>query len=253
MQPEAGYALVYQDWEAQEYGAIAALSDDRTMQAMYLAGDPYVALAKLFGAMPEDGTRDSHPIVRDAFKVIGLGTLYGMSQYGLAHRLRISLCEAEDLLDRHHTLFPTYWRWVTNVLDTAAVHRRIKTVYGWPFWITGEVSQNTLLNFSAQAHGGELLRQACVLLTEHGFEVNAPIHDAVLCHVPLEGLEETKATLQNYMALASEKVLGGFPLRSEPHVTCYPDHYRESGGEYMHDLVWRHIEALAESQQYVTV
>jgi hypothetical protein len=46
IKPPAGHGIAYCDWSQQEFGIAAALSGDAAMQAAYLSGDPYLALAK---------------------------------------------------------------------------------------------------------------------------------------------------------------------------------------------------------------
>jgi hypothetical protein len=84
IQPPPEHAVVYIDWSAQEIGIAAALSGDPVMLAGYESGDPYIAFAKQAGAVPEDATKESHPLVRDQFKACALGVLYGLGALGLA-------------------------------------------------------------------------------------------------------------------------------------------------------------------------
>jgi hypothetical protein len=46
IRPPRGRALAYVDYEQQEFGIAAALSDDRAMMHAYLSGDPYLTFAK---------------------------------------------------------------------------------------------------------------------------------------------------------------------------------------------------------------
>jgi hypothetical protein len=88
-----------------------------------------------------------------------------------------------------------------------------------------------------QANGAEMLRIACCLASERGIEVCAPVHDAVLICAPLDRLEEDIARMRAAMAEASRAVLGGFELRTEVKVFCYPDRYMDKRGRIMWDRV----------------
>jgi hypothetical protein len=46
-----------------------------------------------------------------------------------------------------------------------------------------------------QGNGAEMLRIACIFLTEAGIRVCAPVHDALLIELPLVGLEVGVLTL----------------------------------------------------------
>ena len=68
IQPRAGFGLAYIDWAQQEFGIAAGFSDDENMQQAYQSGDPYLAFAKQAGAVPQEGTAQSHSAERALFK-----------------------------------------------------------------------------------------------------------------------------------------------------------------------------------------
>ena len=90
-----------------------------------------------------------------------------------------------------------------------------------------------------QANGAEMLRVACILLTEAGVRVCAPIHDAVLIEATLNELDQAVATTQSLMQEASEIVLNGFTLRSDVKKVHYPDRYMDPRGDIMWQKVMR--------------
>ena len=85
-----------------------------------------------------------------------------------------------------------------------------------------------------QANGAEMLRIACILMTEAGIRACAPVHDAVLIEAPLEELEARVKQAQELMREASRQVLGDFELTTDADINRYPDPYRdeESGGAF---------------------
>ena len=88
-----------------------------------------------------------------------------------------------------------------------------------------------------QANGAEMLRIACILLTEAGIRVCAPVHDALLIEAPLERLDRDIAMTKAIMLEASRIVLGGFELRSDVKEVRYPDRYTDKRGSVMWDKV----------------
>ena len=78
-----------------------------------------------------------------------------------------------------------------------------------------------------QANGAEMLRIACILMTEAGIRVCAPVHDAVLIEAPLEELDERVQQAQELMSEASRQVLGGFELTTDADIYRYPERYRD--------------------------
>jgi hypothetical protein len=63
-----GKVLEYIDYAQQEFFIAAVLSNDPNMIEAYKSGDPYLAFAKLAGAVPEDATKETHGSVRQLFK-----------------------------------------------------------------------------------------------------------------------------------------------------------------------------------------
>src|SRR5258707_9612762 len=78
IKPPPGCAVAYIDWQQQEFGIAAALSGDVNMQKAYRSGDPYLAFAKLSGAVPADATKETHEAERDLYKACVLAVQYGM-------------------------------------------------------------------------------------------------------------------------------------------------------------------------------
>ena len=89
-------------------------------------------------------------------------------------------------------------------------------------------------NFLVQANDAEMLRIACILMTEAGIRVCAPVHDAVLIEAPLEELEARVKESQELMTEASRQVLGDFELMTDVDIYRYPERYRdeERGGAF---------------------
>ena len=72
----------------------------------------------------------------------------------------------------------------------------------------------------------------------------APIHDAILIQARLEELDEAITSTQKAMVEASRAVLGGFELRTDTKIICYPDRYKDSRGQGMWNTVLKILEEL---------
>jgi hypothetical protein len=243
IRPESGMGIAYVDYEQQEFGIAAALSGDPGMTAAYRTGDPYLAFAKQAGAVPEDGTRATHGATRELFKTCALGVQYGMGVDTLAARINRSCGDAHRLLDLHRRTYPKFWRWSDAAVDCAMLRNRIDTVFGWRLHIGSEVNARSLRNFPMQGNGAEMLRLACCLATERGIRDCWPIHDAILVEAPVDALTTVVVQAQRALSDASAIVLGGFRLRSDAKVVCFPDRYQDPRGA----LMWEALQAaLAE-------
>jgi DNA polymerase-1 len=225
IQPKPGLALAYIDWSQQEFGIAAALSNDDNMKAAYLSGDPYLAFAKQANAVPEDATKKSHPAVRDQYKQCVLATQYGMGADTLALQLNAHVLTARKLLAIHRRVYWQFWNWSDNVFNHTIINNRIATVFGWQLNIQPIFNARSLRNFPMQANAAEMLRIACLLIAEHGIQLCAPVHDAILIEAPEHLIEEHVQIAQNCMVKASRIVLSGFTLASDAQILRYPERF----------------------------
>ncbi len=234
IKPAEGWGIAYVDWSQQEFGIAAALSGDQVMKQAYASGDPYLEFAKLAGAVPPDATKKSHPHERALYKATVLAVQYGMGAESLAERIQQPVIVAKDLLRKHREAFRTFWQWSDGNVDHALLHKKLWTVFGWQIQVAGEINARSLANFPMQANGAEMLRIACILMTEAGIRVCAPVHDAVLIEAPLEELEARVKESQELMREASRQVLGDFELTTDADIYRYPERYRdeERGGAF---------------------
>jgi hypothetical protein len=242
IKPPPGRAVAYIDWSQQELAIAAALSGDARMQEAYLSGDFYLTFARMAGAVPTDAAKETHSAVRDQFKTVALGVLYGLSAKGLARKLAVPPCQGRELLRMHQQTFRQFWRWSELVEMQAMLTGELRTVFGWTVHVGPDANPRSLRNFPMQANGAEMLRLACCLATERGIEVCAPVHDALLIEASDADIEREVERTQATMREASETVLPGFPLRSEAKIVRYPDRYSDPRGSAFWRTIWQLVE-----------
>jgi DNA polymerase I-like protein with 3'-5' exonuclease and polymerase domains len=240
IKPPPGYGVGYVDWSQQEFGIAAALSGDVSMQAAYRSGDPYLAFAKQAGAIPGDGTKATHGVVRERYKTAALGVQYGMEDRSLGLRINEPPIVAHNLLASHREVYRRFWQWSDAVVDYAVLRGIVHSVFGWPIQVRAGFNARSLRNFPMQANGAEMLRLACCLGVERSVEICAPVHDAVLICAPIERLDFDISTMRGAMAEASRVVLNGFELRTDVNVVRWPDRYMDPRGARM----WEHVVTL---------
>jgi DNA polymerase I len=242
IQPRPGHGLAYVDWSQQEFGVAAALSGDPLMQKAYTSGDPYLAFAIQAGAVPEGATKHSHKAEREQFKACVLAVQYGMGAKSLAQRIGQPEARAKELLRLHRETYRVFWAWSDAAVDHAMLQGSIWTVFGWTVHTGTNPNPRFLRNFLMQGNGAEMLRLACCMLTDAGIKICAPVHDAVLIEAPLGVLSEIISETQQIMSKASAIILGGFQLRSDVDIICYPDRYMDSRGLAMWETVMGILE-----------
>jgi hypothetical protein len=237
IRPQPGWGLAYIDWSQQEFGIAAALSGDNAMMEAYLSGDPYLAFAIQAGAVPKTATKATHEAEREQFKQCVLAVQYGMGEASLAVRINQPVARARQLLQLHRRTYRTFWKWSDAAVDEAVLGGRLWAGLGWQIHTCDEVNDRSLRNFPMQANGAEMLRIACILLTEAGIKVCAPVHDALLIEAPVGELDQAIATSKSLMQEASRIVLDGFELGSDVKEVRYPGRYMDKRGVVMWDKV----------------
>jgi hypothetical protein len=237
IKPKPGYGLAYLDWSQQEFAIAAVLSGDANMQAAYISGDPYLEFAKLAGAVPANGTKQSHPKERTLFKACILGVQYGMGPESLARRIGEPVVKGRELIQLHKETFPDYWKWSDAVVNYAVTGGMLHSAMGWSLAINGTANQRSLANWPVQTNGAEILRLAVILATEADIKVCCPVHDALLIESSIENLEEEIRTCQRVMKQAGEIILQGFTLRTDVDRVVYPERYMDERGKRMWEKI----------------
>jgi len=205
----------------------------------YLSHDPYLALARMVKAVPSWATKTTHKAIREQYKTVSLGVLYGMRGPSLARRLGLSEAVGEQLIVDHQRAFPAFWAWSRNTVSHALLARQIQTVYGWRLRCgpSAETNLRAIANFPMQSNGSEMMKLACCLVLEAGVSICAVVHDAILIEAPLPNLPDAIATTQRCMAEASRIILRGFTLASDVQVFPHPQHYVDERGLPMWGVV----------------
>jgi DNA polymerase I-like protein with 3'-5' exonuclease and polymerase domains len=129
IKPTEGKVLAYIYYAQQEFFIAAVLSNDPNMIEAYKSGDPYLAFAKLAGAVPVDATKETHGNMRQLFKSCVLGVQYGLGAESLGFKIGKPTPYAKELLSHHKRVFKNYWRWVDMTWTQACLMKRIETCY----------------------------------------------------------------------------------------------------------------------------
>jgi hypothetical protein len=237
IQPPSGRALAYVDWSGAEFGIAARLSGDLAMQQSYVSGNPYLAFAKLIGAVPADATKATHKVEHDLFKTVILGVQFGMGANTLAYRIGCTLPEARHLLAHHRRVYARFWKWSDAICDYAQIYGELPATFGWKLHFADGAKIRTFRNFSMQANCAEAMRLACVFATEAGVMLVAPVHDALCIEAAEDEIDHTVWLTEQAMQKASKLVLSGFSLRTDKVIVRRPDHFVEARGAVIWDWV----------------
>lgn len=231
LKPSYGCSLVILDWEQQEFGIGAAISEDSNMKKAYTSGDPYLEFAKIVGVIPRTAKKEDYPEIREHFKQCVLGMAYGMGAKSLAMKINKSEAVAKRLIEHHQTVFPKFWEFRENFYLQAQMNKKVETKLGWRLKVNQHTKPRTLYNFPMQANGAEMLRLASIYAYEVGLKICATLHDSIIVECSTENVDTHSGFLAEAMARASSELLNGFVLRTEATIISYPNRYEPKKNE----------------------
>jgi DNA polymerase family A len=240
-------ALVHRDYEQQEAQIAAVLSGDEALLAACATGDVYLGIAKQLGFVPEDADKNSHGKVRDQFKTVVLGILYGLGPPALAAKIGVSVFEAAEILARLKAQFRAFEEFAANVTDRAGLDLEISNGWGWWMLCPPGTSARTIRNYPIQSTGAEIMRAACILAERRGVRIIAPVHDAFMAEGPADQVEVVSAELDRAMRDASRVILRGYELRTDKQVILPRQRFYDKRGAGMWETITRLVSKLEKA------
>jgi DNA polymerase-1 len=246
IQPEIGHALIYFDYSAEEIGIAAAISGDKVMQSDYLDGDYYTNFGVALGQLPPGCTKAMADElgVRDKLKIACLAMIYGMGPALLASRIDRPTAVAAGWIRYHRSRYHVFWNFAQRAIDHVMRGGSLETELGWHLHPRRDPNPRSIANFPVQANASEILRVACCLVTEAGYETCCPVHDAILVNCKIEDIDRTLVEVKAMMTKASQIVLGGFAIKVGHEVTKYPNHLTDKRGTKMWTAVMAELDKL---------
>jgi len=224
---ETGCLLV-PDWTAQEIMIAAGLSGDARMRQWY-AEDIYLQMAKFLTLAPPDATKASHREVRDVFKTVVLGCLYGRGEDSIATELGIPKWKAKWFIRAFDRLFPDVRTFQRGLSRSARALGCVQTCDGWRGAVIPRFTKSTtLLNWIIQAHGATVLRYAVMLLDSQDIPLLATLHDSLLAECSEANLPDIRHQIELAMRHAGELVCG-YPIDVEMKILGPGERYLEEG------------------------
>jgi|3_EtaG_2_1085321.scaffolds.fasta_scaffold02396_7 DNA polymerase I-like protein with 3'-5' exonuclease and polymerase domains len=197
------------DYKNQEIAIAAYLSGDPQLIAAVETGDPYIATARLVGAVPVGATKKSHSKERNLYKVTLLACLYRQGAVNMSKRMNINIDVGTEYQVKIKNIYNEYFRWIKPIVDRALLQGFLETKHGFRYYVNpGEhYNPRTFYNFPIQSHGSEMLRHALIGITKAGIELNALIHDGIVVTLDRKKFRKQFLKVKKIMEEASRKIL----------------------------------------------
>lgn len=188
--------LIIADVAQQEPRIAAALSGDEELLGIFRRNEDVYKHGAGIVYGDRRRRKDAKPIV--------LGSIYGLSPWGLARDTGMTEAEAEEALDKFFMGFMGLSTWITKTRSQAQSFGYVRTASGRLFYINEHKSKwmRNAINSPIQGTGGDQVKMAQNLIHKEAALQDLPylitllVHDELVADAPPE-LIKTYATLLN--------------------------------------------------------
>lgn len=222
---EPGWKILSVDYSQVELRLAAALADVAALkQAFVDKVDIHTLTAsQVFGVPLPDVTPD----IRRSAKAVNFGIIYGISGFGLARQLGVSVGEASDFIKRYLHKFREIQDYMEACKEEARQHGFVRTHYGRKCFIPNINAKNgawragaerQAINAPLQGTAADIMKMAMArmpqALAEAGLNARMllQVHDELIFEVPEAELEQTATLVQSVMQGVANV---GVPLDAE--------------------------------------
>ncbi|OLD07771.1 MAG: DNA polymerase I [Deltaproteobacteria bacterium 13_1_40CM_3_69_14] len=214
--PEPGWRLLSADYSQIELRVLAHVSGDPMLRASFESGEDLHArtAGETFGVPPSDVTRRQ----RDIAKMINYGIAYGLSAFGLAHRLGLEKSEAADIIERYFARYAKVKQWLDDTIAQARSTGAVKTMFGRRRYLPDINSRNpaarsaaerTAVNTPIQGTAADLVKRAMLkvdaaLRGKHQARMLLQVHDELVLEAPPAEVAEVGRIVKEQMSAAAD-------------------------------------------------
>src|SRR5712672_888470 len=209
--PETGWKLLSADYSQIELRILAHISGDPVLRASFESGEDLHArtAGETFGIPPSEVTRQQ----RDIAKMINYGVAYGLSAFGLAHRLGLDKSEAADIIERYFARYAKVKQWLDDTIASARSTGMVKTMFGRRRYLPDVNSKNpsarsaaerTAVNTPIQGSAADLVKRAMLLVDaalrgKYQARMLLQVHDELVLEAPVAEVEQVAPIVRSEM------------------------------------------------------
>ena len=214
--PEPGWKLLSADYSQIELRVLAHISGDPVLRASFESGEDLHAriAGETFGIPPSEVTRRQ----RDIAKMINYGIAYGLSAFGLAHRLGLEKSEAADIIERYFARYGKVKQWLDDTIAQARTSGMVKTMFGRRRYLPDINSKNpaarsaaerTAVNTPIQGTAADLVKRAMLkvdaaLRGKYQARMLLQVHDELVLEAPPAEVAEVGRIVKDQMSSAAD-------------------------------------------------
>jgi len=223
---EKGYTLVSADYNQIEMRILADLADVKELKKAFKNNEDIHTLtaSQVFNL---DIKKVDQNIRRKA-KAINFGIIYGISQYGLAKQIMVSINEAEEFLTSYFLKFPEIKEYMNSTIKFCRKSGYVNNIFGRRTHINGINDKNynvrnfqerSAINAPIQGSASEIMRLAMIRLVKRfkslkdvKSKILLQIHDELIFEVPNAEIKEICNVVKEEMISVAKSDLHAFSI-----------------------------------------
>ena len=223
---EKGHTLVSADYNQIEMRILADLADVKELKKAFKNNEDIHTLtaSQVFNL---DIKKVDQNIRRKA-KAINFGIIYGISQYGLAKQIMVSINEAEEFLTSYFLKFPEIKEYMNSTIKFCRKSGYVNNIFGRRTHINGINDKNynvrnfqerAAINAPIQGSASEIMRLAMIRLVKRfkslkdvKSKILLQIHDELIFEVPNAEIKEICNVVKEEMISVAKSDLHAFSI-----------------------------------------
>ena len=223
---ERGHTLVSADYNQIEMRILADLADVKELKKAFKNNEDIHTLtaSQVFNL---DIKKVDQNIRRKA-KAINFGIIYGISQYGLAKQIMVSINEAEEFLTSYFLKFPEIKEYMNSTIKFCRKSGYVNNIFGRRTHINGINDKNynvrnfqerAAINAPIQGSASEIMRLAMIRLVKRfkslktvKSKILLQIHDELIFEVPNVEIKEICNVVKEEMTSVTKSDLHAFSI-----------------------------------------
>ena len=223
---EKGYKLVSADYNQIEMRILSDLADVKELKKAFENNEDIHTLtaSQVFNKSISKIDKET----RRKAKAINFGIIYGISQYGLAKQIGVSVNEAQEFLNSYFLKFPEIKEYMHSTIKFCRKSGYVNNIFGRRTHITGINDKNfnirnfqerAAINAPIQGSASEIMRLAMIRISKKletlknsKTKILLQIHDELIFESPKEDVQNISKIIRDEMISVKNSELHSFSV-----------------------------------------
>lgn len=201
-----GHILLSADYSQIELRLLAHVADVPSLKTAFLNGKDIhtITASQIFGLDEEQVDAN----LRRKAKAINFGIIYGISPFGLARNIGVSIDVAKNYIDSYLSQYPGIKQYMDDTISFAKQHGYVNTIFGRRCLVPNINSSNYVIrnfaeraaiNAPLQGSNADIIKKAMSRLAELQQYLILQIHDELLFEIPQNQVGELEYKIKQIM------------------------------------------------------